>query len=314
MTDNLPTTFDAPVRIAIIGGTGISSLSREGYTPLANLTVTTPWGTPSSPILILQTPHGTPIAFLARHGSHHEFTPSEVPNRANIAALRKIGVRTIIAFSAVGSLREEIRPRDFVIPDQVIDRTKGIRPFTFFEGGLVSHVGFAEPFDSKVRAIVHKAGVEGVLQGGARLFEDGLLICMEGPQFSTRAESNLYRSWGGDVINMSALPEAKLAREAEIAYSMVCMATDYDCWRIGEEAVDVPAVMAHMKANAENARHLMAAVIEELQKEEYKDVVEAKHLVEGSKWGCSTADAGKSKEALEKLEWLLPGYFTPASQ
>lgn len=116
------------------------------------------------------------------------------------------------------------------------------------------------------------------------------------------------------TLSRSALPEAKLAKEAEIAYSMVCMATDYDCWRIGEEAVDVPAVMAHMKANAENARHLMAAIIEELGKEEHKDTIEAKHLVEGSKWGCSTADAGKSKEALERLEWLLPGYFTPAGK
>lgn len=177
----------------------------------------------------MQTSDGTPVAFLARHGLHHQISPSEVNNRANIAALRKIGVRTIIAFSAVGSLREEIRPRDFVVPDQIIDRTKGIRASTYFEGGIVGHVPFADPFDGKVREIIKTC--EGVLEGGARLFGEGLLICMEGPQFSTRAESNLYRSWGGDIINMSALPESKLAREAEIAYAMICMATDYDCWR-----------------------------------------------------------------------------------
>lgn len=169
-----------------------------------------------------------------------------MPNRANIAALRHIGVRTIIAFSAVGSLREEIRPRDFVVPDQIIDRTKGVRASTYFEGGFVGHVGFADPFDTKVRDIIKNS--EGALTGGSRLFGEGLVICMEGPQFSTRAESNLYRSWGGDVINMyvpcggglcallltgarSAVPESKLAKEAEIAYAMVCMATDYDCWR-----------------------------------------------------------------------------------
>jgi purine nucleoside phosphorylase len=228
--------------------------------------------------------------------------------RANIAALRRIGVRTIIAFSAVGSLKEEIRPRDFVVPDQVIDRTKGIRPFTFFEGGIVGHVGFGDPFDEALAKIVRASGH--ALEGdGVRMHDSGLLICMEGPQFSTRAESNLYRSWGGAVINMSCLPEAKLAREAEIAYQMICMSTDYDCWHESEEDVSVALVMQNMASNAENARRLVGAVLNELSKDEHKELIEAKHLVEGSRWGISTKKEGWGGDAVDRLGWLFPTYF-----
>ncbi|KAF2117122.1 nucleoside phosphorylase domain-containing protein [Lophiotrema nucula] len=311
----VPTTYDDPVHIAVIGGTGLQTL--PGFTHAATLTPTTPWGAPSSPLTILHhTPSDsssrkpTPIAFLSRHGLHHELAPHEVPNRANIAALRKLGVRTIIAFSAVGSLQEEIRPRDFVVPDQIIDRTKGIRPFTFFEGGMVGHVGFGDPFDNQLAAIVRKCGHS--LEGeGVRLHDKGTIICMEGPQFSTRAESHMYRSWGGSVINMSALPEAKLAREAEISYQMICMATDYDCWR-GEagEDVNVEMVMGHMKANSENARRFVGAVLDELSKEEHGEQVLAKHLVQQSKWaGSITHKDGRTKEAEDKLKWLFPGYY-----
>jgi 5'-methylthioadenosine phosphorylase len=188
-----------------------------------------------------------PVAFLARHGLHHQLAPHEVPARANIAALRGLGVRAVIAFSAVGSLREEIKPMDFVVPDQIIDRTKGIRPFTFFEGGVVGHVGFADPFDAGLAGVVQRCAA--AMQGeGVTMHAKGTVVCMEGPQFSTRAESNMYRAWGGSVINMSALPEAKLAREAELAYQMICMATDYDCWHVGED-VDVAMVMKYMAAN-----------------------------------------------------------------
>jgi 5'-methylthioadenosine phosphorylase len=163
-----------PVTIAVIGGTGLSHL--EGYTPVASLSVETPWGKPSAPIQILEH-NGVPIAFLSRHGLYHEFAPHEVPARANIAALRHIGVRSIIAFSAVGSLQEEIKPMDFVIPDQIIDRTKGIRPFTFFEGGVVGHVGFADPFDAKLAAVVKNCASH--MQGeGVVLHEKGTIICM----------------------------------------------------------------------------------------------------------------------------------------
>ncbi|KAF3936747.1 hypothetical protein ABW19_dt0202002 [Dactylella cylindrospora] len=305
---SLPDTYDAPVHLAIIGGTGISHL--ENFKTVASLTISTPWGSTSSPVIILETPTGAPVAFIARHGVHHQFTPSEVPTRANIAALRSIGVRTIIAFSAVGSLREEIPPRDFVVPSQIIDRTKGIRPATFFEGGIVGHVGFSDPFDTKIGSIVKSR--EGALTGGAKVHEGKTLVCMEGPQFSTRAESKLYRAWGGDIINMSALPEAKLAREAEIHYAMICMATDYDCFRDDAPPVNVAEVMGHMKANALNAQHLVGALLEELVKEDHQDLLSGTALKESAKWSICTAPAGISPEAKERLKFLFPDYFPDA--
>lgn len=309
--ESLPTTYDGTPLIAVIGGTGLESL--PNFYPVASLTIDTPWGSTSSPITISEHPSPStgapiPIAFLARHGIHHQFAPHEVPARANIAALRSIGVRTIIAFSAAGSLQEEVKPRDFVVPDQVIDRTKGIRPFTFFEGGIVCHVPFADPFDSGIGKVVRKCGAS--LEGeGVRLHEKGTIICMEGPQFSTRAESHMYRSWGGTVINMSVLPEAKLAAEAEIAYQMVVMSTDYDCWHDSGD-VSVEMVMGHMRANAVNARRFIGAVLDELSREEHTDLVAAKHLEGGRKFGVSTHKDGKSPEALKKMDWLFPGYFS----
>ncbi|KAF8537325.1 S-methyl-5'-thioadenosine phosphorylase [Trichophaea hybrida] len=304
---SLPTTFSDPVRIAIIGGTGIEALTHEGFTHVAILNITTPWGSPSSPINILRTPSGTPIAFLFRHGIHHELNPSEVPGRANISALRSIGVRSILAFSAVGSLQAEIRPRDFVLPDQIIDRTKGIRASTFFEDGIVGHVGFADPFDAGLRRVIERFASS--LVQDAKLHVGGTVICMEGPAFSTRAESAMYRSWGGSVINMSALPEAKLAKEAEIAYVMVCMSTDYDCWKTDEPPVEVATVIGNMKQNGENAKNLMAAVLEELEKEEHQDLVDARHMEGASKWANCTKKEGLGKEAVKRIEFLLPGYF-----
>lgn len=300
------------VRVAVIGGTGVSL---EGFEPVAALNPVTPWGKTSSPISILE--HKLPdsdkhiaVAFLSRHGLYHEYAPHEVPARANIAALRSLGVRAIVAFSAVGSLQEEIRPRDFVVPDQIIDRTKGIRPFTFFESGMVGHVGFADPFDEGIAKVVRKCG-HALAGEGVRLHDKGTIICMEGPQFSTRAESKLYRSWGGSVINMSALPEAKLAREAEIAYQMICMSTDYDCWHESEGDVNVEMVMGHMKANFDNARRLIAIVLDELAKDEYTDLVNATHL-EGSMKiaGAMTKPEGRTAEAKKKLAYLFPGYFS----
>lgn len=334
--DNLPTTYPHPVPLAIIGGTGISSLTHSGFTPVAVLNPTTPWGSPSSPITILHTPHTThPIAFLARHGLYHQFLPTEVPSQANIAALRSIGVRSVIAFSAVGSLREEIKPRDFIVPNQVVDRTKGVRPWTYFGNGVVGHVGFADPFDQNLSKIVVDVGHR-VLDGiGGRLHVGGTLICMgmfflflsilptlsiyiyyrkkltqltEGPQFSTRAESNLYRTAIPDsvVINMSCLPESKLAREAELAYTMICMSTDYDCWKLDEEPVTVETVMGNMKANAETANSLVAEILKELVKDEYAELLKAGHLKGQSKWSCCTKEGWKAGEDQRgKLAWLL---------
>lgn len=290
----------------MIGGTGLSSL--PGYHPVAALSPSTPWGNPASPILILEHA-GVPVAFLARHGLYHQLAPHEVPSRANIAALRSIGVRAVIAFSAVGSLQEHIKPMDFVVPDQIIDRTKGVRPFTFFEGGVVGHVGFADPFDARLAAVVQRCAAS--MRGdGVVLHNGGTVVCIEGPQFSTRAESHLYRSWGGSVINMSALPEAKLAREAELAYQMICMATDYDCWRSTED-VDVAMVMKYMAANSENAKHLVGAVLDELGKQENSDLVLAKHW-EGSAQGAvkfMTKPAGRDPEAMKRVEFLFPGFW-----
>ncbi|KIV83457.1 S-methyl-5'-thioadenosine phosphorylase [Exophiala sideris] len=309
-SENVPTSYSAPIHIGVIGGTGLDTL--PGFHKAAVLDIDTPWGKPSSDVTVLEHPSPTtgkpiPIAFLARHGIHHQHNPTEIPVRANIAAFRKLGVRCIIAFSAAGSLAEEVKPRDFVVPDQVIDRTKGIRPFTFFEGGFVLHVPFADPFDKRVGDVVRKCGHS--LEGeGVVLHDKGTVIVMEGPQFSTRAESNMYRSWGGTVINMSTLPEAKLAAEAEIAYQVILMSTDYDCWHDSGD-VSVEMVMGHMRANALNARRFIGSVLDELSKEEHAELVQAKHLAGGREFGISTYPAGRSPETLKKLKWLFEGYF-----
>ncbi|GJJ69823.1 5'-methylthioadenosine phosphorylase [Entomortierella parvispora] len=293
-----------PVKIAVIGGSGLYNL--EGIEFVAEVNPDTPWGKPSDAITIARTADGTHVAFLARHGRGHYLTPTEVPSRANMAALKSLGVEAILAFSAVGSLREELAPRDFILPSQIIDRTKGIRPSTFFEDGIVAHAMFADPFSKVLEQVIWDQ--RDVLEGG-KFHKDKTLICMEGPQFSTRAESNMYRSFGADVINMSALPEAKLAREAEMAYQMICMSTDYDCWKEHEVAVTVEAVVANLNANSANAQRVLKAILPGVRK-----VVEDGSVLEGLKgsmrFACMTAPAKRSKAAVEKLEFLLPGYYT----
>ncbi|ODV96514.1 hypothetical protein PACTADRAFT_16638 [Pachysolen tannophilus NRRL Y-2460] len=310
----LPTEFHEPVTLAVIGGTGLYKL--DTLTAVAKLTVSTPWGFPSSPITISKTESGFPIAFLARHGLHHDLLPSDVPSRANIAALKKLGVKCIIAFSAVGSLQKHIKPRDFVLPNQIIDRTKGIRPSTFFEKGFVAHAGFGEPFDLKLNKIVAEVGVEkNLLQGDNLIFhtketlkDDVILVCMEGPAFSTRAESRLYKSWGGSVINMSAIPESKLAREAEIAYQMICMSTDYDAWNDQEEPVTVETVIGNLSANSANAHILAERLIDRLETEIKAGNV-GNDLAGSMKYSVSTSPDGVKRELLEKMHYLFPGYW-----
>lgn len=289
----------------------------DGLKAVAKLQIETPWGNTSSPITISKTEQGFPIAFISRHGINHEYTPSTVPARANIAALKKIGVRAIIAFSAVGSLQEHIKPRDFVIPTQIIDRTKGIRPSSFFDTGFVAHVGFGDPFDDNLNKLISQFGH--ALKGGSEKSpvllhtketeeKDLTLICMEGPAFSTRAESWLYRSWGGSVINMSALPEAKLAKEAEISYQMICMSTDYDAWRIDEEPVTVETVVSNLQANSANANNLLVALLSKVE-EGLKNGIIGSNLKGTMKLGLSTSPSGLDPAMKAKLEWLHPGYW-----
>ncbi|KAL9105695.1 MAG: hypothetical protein Q9227_009179 [Pyrenula ochraceoflavens] len=312
MAADASTTSNAyykPVQIAVIGGTGLQTLS--SFELVAKVNPSTPWGFASSPIHIYHyhsSAGAIPIAFISRHGSNHELAPHEIPNRANIAALRSLGIRTIIAFSAAGSLQENVEPRDFVIPDQIIDRTKGNRPWTFFEGGVVGHIGFGDPFDTGLHKVVGDCGKE-MAGPQFRIHDRGTVVCIEGPQFSTRAESSLYRQWGGTAINMSAIPEAKLAKEAEIAYQMVCMSTDYDCWHTSG-TVSVEEVFANMRANAENAANFTVAIIAELCKREHQDLVRAKHLEGQTKLACAvTGKDGRRRAAVERLEWLFPGCF-----
>lgn len=309
----LPTTFNEVVPLAIIGGTGLYKL--DTLIPVAKLTVNTPWGHPSSPITISKTENGTPIAFLARHGSHHELLPTNVPNQANIAALKSLGVKCIIAFSAVGSLQEHIKPRDFVIPTQIIDRTKGVRESTFFEKGFVGHAGFGDPFDSKVGHIIGES-CKSLLKGDNCIFhsreseggDDLTLICMEGPAFSTRAESRLYKSWGGSVINMSCVPESKLAREAEISYQMICMSTDYDAWRVDAEPVTVETVVGNLTANSENAHIVAEKVIDVLEPLLLNGTI-GEDLNGSMKMSISTKPHAMNSEMLKKMHFIFPGYW-----
>lgn len=305
--------YSEEVQIAVIGGTGLYQLDHlEVEATLSD--VVTPWGPPSSPIVIVRTPKGARVAFLSRHGFHHEYSPSTVPTRANIAALKKLGVRAIIAFSAVGSLREELRPRDFVLPDQVIDRTKGVRPPSFFDQGMVGHVGFKDPFDPALTKFVTRH-MEGVMPNSSKFHTPTsldrmiTLICMEGPAFSTHAESLLYRQWGGDVINMSCLPEAKLAKEAEISYQMICMCTDYDAWRPDEAGVTVETVVGNLHANAASARLVMHAILEPLA-EEVKEGRIGSDLVGSMKFSASTKPGGRDPKLVQALNWLHPGYYS----
>ena len=239
--------------IGIIGGSGLYAM--PGLTNVREERVETPFGDPSD-AFILGELEGRKVAFLARHGRGHRLLPSELNFRANIYAMKKLGVERILSVSAVGSLKEEHKPTDFVIPDQFIDRTFA-RVGTFFGDGIVAHVGFGDPVCGTVAAALAGA-CAGVGVVGKR---GGTYVCMEGPQFSTRAESNLYRSWAADVIGMTNLQEAKLAREAEICYATMAMVTDYDCWREGHDDVTIDQIVAVLHQNADNAAKVVKAAV-----------------------------------------------------
>jgi 5'-methylthioadenosine phosphorylase len=243
-------------QIGIIGGSGLYDVA--DVTEREEVKIATPFGEPSAPYL-LGTLRGKRVAFLARHGGGHRLSPSELNFRANIFGMKTLGVEYILSASAVGSLKEEYRPADIVVPDQFFDRTKG-RPSSFFGRGLVGHVGFAHPFCKILSGIAFDSGK----RAGATVHKGGTYVCMEGPQFSTLAESKLYRSWGMDIIGMTNLQEAKLAREAEICYTTIALVTDYDCWHPDHDSVTVEMVMSTLAKNAATAQQIIAGAVERL--------------------------------------------------
>lgn len=238
--------------IGIIGGSGVYQI--EGIEVIREELIDTPFG-PTSDKIIIAKIENKEVAFLPRHGKGHSLSPSNLPVKANAWAFKKLGVRKVIAISAVGSLKEKIAPQHLVVPTQIIDRTKA-RPSTLFDGGVVGHITFADPFCLDLASTLHQVIKE---SGIVPVHTDETYICMEGPQFSTRAESKLYRSWGAGIIGMTALPEAKIFKEAEMCYAMVAMSTDYDCWH--EEDVTVEMVMENMKTNVANIKKLLPSLI-----------------------------------------------------
>ncbi|TAK32394.1 MAG: S-methyl-5'-thioadenosine phosphorylase [Chloroflexota bacterium] len=286
----------AEVKIGIIGGSGLYDM--EGLTDVDHIHMQTPFGSPSDAITV-GTLDGIPVAFLPRHGRGHYLTPTEIPAQANIYALKSLGVEWIISVSAVGSLREHFAPQHIVIPDQLIDRTKS-RINSFFGDGVVAHVTFADPFCPVLSDILHQSAE----QAGATVHKGGTYVVMEGPLFSTKAESHMYRSWGASIIGMTALPEAKLAREAEIHYATLASVTDYDCWHESEEAVTIEMVIANLEKNVEVSKRTVR-------------IAAAKIAAMQPGCGCGTAlqtaiitaPAKISADARERLGLLIGKYI-----
>jgi 5'-methylthioadenosine phosphorylase len=245
-----------PVRLGVIGGSGVYDM--QALTDISEVKLETPFGEPSDAIVV-GTLSGQRVAFLPRHGRGHRISPTELNSRANIFALKSLGVERIVAISACGSLREDYAPRHIVIPDQIFDRTRE-RPLSFFGGGLVVHISFAEPFCPDLSQSLYHA----VKATGATVHKGGAFVVVEGPRFSTKAESNVFRGWGMDIIGMTAVPEAQLAREAEICYACMAHVTDYDVWHASEETVTVEAVIRNLLANAEVAKQSIQELVPSL--------------------------------------------------
>ena len=281
--------------IGIIGGSGLYSM--PGLTEIHEEKIETPYGDPSDSF-VLGTLEGRKVAFLARHGRGHRILPSELNFRANIYAMKALGVERILSVSAVGSLKGEHKPTDFVIPDQFIDRTF-LRTSTFFGEGIVGHVAFGDPVCATVRGVFEKACAEVGVVGK----NGGTYVCMEGPQFSTRAESNLYRSWGADVIGMTNLQEAKLAREAEICYATLAMVTDYDCWHPEHDSVTVDQIVAVLHQNAENGMKVVKAAIAAMPTERKCACADA------LKYAILTDKKAIPEETKERLSLILGKYL-----
>lgn len=285
----------AHAAVGIIGGSGVYQI--DGARVIAEVRPKTPFGLPSDAIVIADI-GGTHTAFLPRHGKGHRLTPTEIPVQANIYALKSLGVESIIAISAVGSLKENIAPRDFVIPSQIIDRTKS-RVNSFFGGGIVGHVAFDKPFCPSLSAILGD-----VLRAeGHTAHCDETYVCMEGPLFSTKAESELYRCWGAGIIGMTALPEAKLAREAEICYAMIAMATDYDCWHPEHDSVTLDMIIANANANAANVKALLPKIIAKI------DAHSSCACHRAAQFAVMTAPSAISPAARKRLELFYGKYW-----
>ena len=290
-------TSAKPVRLGVIGGSGVYQM--EGVEVVEEHQLDTPFGPPSDCVVETRIDN-RPTIFLPRHGRGHRLLPSEVNSRANIHALKQLEVTHVLAVSAVGIMQEHIHPGDMVVPDQIFDRTKGIRPATFFGEGIVGHVTFADPFCEDLRRVV----VEAATGRGARVHDGGTYICMEGPQFSTRAESHFYRrTTGAAIIGMTALPEAKLAREAEMCYAMLATGTDYDCWHETEEDVSIDAVLEILRKNAAQANAIIQDVAGRLP--EVSDCA----CLHAAQSAIITAKEMISDQVRERLKLLYGHYF-----
>ena len=282
--------------IAVIGGSGLYEM--EGLSNVEFVEVDTPFGKPSDDIA-LGTLDEIPVAFLPRHGRGHRFNPTQIPVRANIYALKSLGVQRVISVSAVGSLKEEYAPLDLVVPSQLIDRTRQ-RESTFFDEGMVVHIGLADPYCPETSQVIQQSAQE----LGLTVHPGGTMVVMEGPAFSTRAESFIYRSWGADIIGMTALPEAKLAREAEICYATMAWVTDYDCWHQGAESVTVEMVVGNLKKNVATSKELLRKVIPHLDGD--RDCACASAL----KDAIITPPTGVSDEFKRKMAPVVGRYLT----
>lgn len=283
--------------IGIIGGSGLYEM--EGLSDVQEIKVETPFGDPSDSIL-LGTLEGTRVAFLARHGRGHRLMPTELPYRANIYAMKMLGVERIISASAVGSLQEQYAPTDIVIPDQFFDRTRG-RASTFFGDGIVAHITFSHPVCSHVCEVLAWAAEE---LGTVKVHRGGTYLCMEGPAFSTLAESRTYRSWGMDVIGMTNLQEAKLAREAEICYATMALVTDYDCWHPDHDAVTVDMVIDYLNRNSANAQRIIRSAVKQLS-----DATRACKCGLALKNAILTRPEAITPEARKRLSAIIGKYF-----
>jgi 5'-methylthioadenosine phosphorylase len=246
-----------PIELAVLGGSGFYEM--PGLEVRAEVALDTPFG-PTSDTIRMGTLEGVSVAFLARHGRTHSILPSEIPQRANFWALKSLGVKRVLGVSAVGSLREDYKPTDLVTPDQLIDRTLGDRVATFFGEGVVAHIGMAEPFCPQLRA----GALTAARAAGATTHPDGTYVVIEGPAFGTRAESELYRAWGASIVGMTALPEAKLAREAELCYAVLAAVTDYDAWHTGHAAVDAKTVFGVLRQNVDVSREAVKQLVRRL--------------------------------------------------